>query len=324
MATEFNKNDLIVNSISISGTEFNSSQWNSAYTTLYSQSANWQGAISNIAPIVSTFTLDVYTNGEAIWQKPEGAKRIKVTAVGGGGGGASGERDATSNTSRGGGGGGGGGHSSEIFEATTIPNSVLVNIGAGGTGGESKIINSGGAEGTDGGISQFGNFLLASGGKRGFPNPDNLNTGIIYGGLGGIGDISGTVGGSYRSNILIADAAIHAYKSGAGGGAGGTKNGTSLNAPGIAGVNLRLFSETDTSSSGASGKSVTTSYNINDLTSYGGCGGGGGSAGVGVDGVDGGAGGLFGGGGGGGGGSNTASGAGGPGGPGIVVVTTYF
>lgn len=90
MATEFNKNDLIVNSISISGTEFNSSQWNSAYTTLKYNSGDWGGTGSTISPVVSVFTLELYPDGNATWVKPASAKRVKVTAVGGGGGGGSG------------------------------------------------------------------------------------------------------------------------------------------------------------------------------------------------------------------------------------------
>ena len=328
MANEINNNNLIVKSISISGTEYNSTQWNSAFTTLHTQSAGWGGTESNISPIISTFTLDLYPDGNAIWVKPAGAKRVKVTAVGGGGGGGSGEKDPSAgNTARGGGGGGGGGHSSEIFNADDLTNTVLVSIGSGGMGGSN--ISSGGSPGLAGSSSKFGSVLLAQGGAGGRANVSTDLLQVILGGFGGAGDINGSSGGSAAYDELTGYDANDSYKSAAGGGFGGTRSSSSTIAPRYAGVNLRIFTATDAATADVSGKSVTDIYNLNDLSYYGGCGGGGGTAGnsTSTNGLPGKSGGLYGGGGGGGGGavgSANAAGSGGAGAHGIVVVTTYF
>lgn len=328
MANEINNNNLIVKSISISGTEYNSTQWNSAFTTLCTQSAGWGSTGSNISPVISTFTLDLYPTGQAIWIKPAAAKRVKVTAVGGGGGGGSGEKDqSVGNTARGGGGGGGGGHSSEIFNADDLPDTVLVSIGSGGSGGSNIV--TGGSPGVAGSNSKFGSVLLAQGGGGGSANVGIDFTQTILGGFGGAGDINGSSGGSSDYNELTGYDANDSYKSAAGGGFGGTKNTSSIIVPRRAGVNLRIFAATDAATADVSGKSVTDIYNLNDLSYYGGCGGGGGTAGnsTSTNGLPGKPGGLYGGGGGGGGGavgSANAAGYGADGAPGIVVVTTYF
>ena len=108
------------------------------------------------------------------WTVPAHTGEIDVRIFGGGGGGSGGY---SSNDGTVGGGGGGGGHMAHDTFDLAEGTSVVVTIGAGGTGGSSV---------KNGGTSSFGSYLSAAGGNRG------EDAGTTTGGDGGTGGGGGT------------------------------------------------------------------------------------------------------------------------------------
>lgn len=100
------------------------------------------------------------------WLKPKGAKSIHILLIGGGGGGAAGEVKATGTKALGGSGGGGGAVFMATVPADTVPDSVAIVIGEGGSGGESP----GGIEADSvGHESNFGDLFYAAGASLNTP-----------------------------------------------------------------------------------------------------------------------------------------------------------
>lgn len=101
------------------------------------------------------------------WNKPPSVKYIQVCAVGAGGGGGSGRKATTSGIGQGGSGGGGGAIVWVTLDASVLPSSVTINVGAGGAGAAGKLANGDGNTGTAGNSSSFGTWVVAEGGSGG-------------------------------------------------------------------------------------------------------------------------------------------------------------
>lgn len=266
---------------------------------------SFRSLVSADIPVnIQTFT------ASGTWTKPTGVKVVHITCIGGGGGGASGGRH-TAGSGNGGGGGGGGATTMMTLPAALLGSTESVVVGNGGSGGASQSsLSTNGSDGSNGGLSSFGNYCLANGGGAGLANgtAGSGGTGQFSGGAGGIGGTVSTSGnGGNGVSVPFAG----------GGGAGGAGNNTYSG--GVGGTTIGTNKAGGTSDTG--GDSVTT-----NLPLPGGGGGGGQSFGIPGTGNAGGTGGRYGGGGGGGACSQNAggsSGAGGNGSTGIVVVVSY-
>lgn len=193
-----------------------------------------------------------------IWNKPFGAKSVWVRVSGGGGGGG-GVKSAASGQAAGGG-GGGGAYSEEWYSASSLPSSVGLIVGIGGSGGAGATPSSG----STGGLSCFGTvayngtvYIQSLGGAGGSsdtattsntyapggngaaqPTTGKLN---IAGGDGGTGRcISGAttdggyggvsvLGGSQRPSSQFSTVTAPAGQPFGGGGAGAVVSTTSKN-----------------------------------------------------------------------------------------------
>jgi len=248
------------------------------------------------------------------WTKPAGAKLVRIIAMGGGGGGGSGALCAVSGSCSGGAGGGGGAYYDATFDATQIPTTLSVYVGAGGlgggfvsnsvgagnpglAGGETYVVDSttlqwvyvwGGAGGAGG--SADGSVVLGGGGA-GIWGFGSGSTGGTYGGGNGIGDSTSTIVypaipfagagglGTSSANGPPSHPAGSAMYGGGGGGAGGCIKAGAVTSPGNGGW---AYGDNVGSSAGASGTPPgpgSTGYTFNYM---GGSGGGGGGSTVGV------------------------------------------
>jgi hypothetical protein len=138
--------------------------------------------------------VDIFTSTD-IWEKPAGARMIRIQVQGGGGAGGGAPATPTGNTS-GGAGGGGGGYGESWISANGVDPSVTVTVGTGGAGVA-------GAAGGAGVASSFGSFVSAAGGFAGSLSTANTIPGLLNGASGG--------------SIITADIVV----TGSGGGAGG-------------------------------------------------------------------------------------------------------
>lgn len=219
-----------------------------------SQSANLQVFTSTTTP--------------GTWTKTTGAKIVCAYLIAGGAGGNGGLNGSGSggNSGNGGTGGGSGGYTTTCFDATTLPGTMTVTIGAGGAGGTAP-----GGTGTNGTNTTFGSFLNAIGGKQ-----NTASAGFVSGTIGGAGGV-GTGGSSPGSagtasfwNSLLAGGA---------GGAAGTIGGVGVSAsstlPYIGGTGGGGGQGVSTGSTGGNGGAGA----FGGLYGAGGGGGGGGGAG---------------------------------------------
>ena len=143
------------------------------------------------------------------WTKPTGLRflEVELQASGGGGGGATGSGAGA--TSQGAGGGAGGGCRS-LYRAETLPDSVVITIGALGSGGET-------GPGQPAGLTSFGALMSATGGEGGLwataGNPGTTNLGGD-GGIGSGGNIVNLKGQGGAPYVALTLTFVH---SGAGG-----------------------------------------------------------------------------------------------------------
>jgi hypothetical protein len=290
-----------------------------------------------------------YYNGSntwQIWQKPPNCNYVNIFLLGGGAGGQGGEigTGGAGGVTRDGGVGGGSSSITYVtYPAFALPDTLYVQVGAGGAGGAAAIGT--GLQGSPGGLSYISvipdsgyttqNVVMVSGNApAGTTTCNTAGTGIIvsqillseiafistYNGQAGAarGLSSGTAGSITPTGIPIT------------GGAGGS----GVNSVGTLGtsgdINEFLFSpkisggasnQTLGGSPGRAGYSTRSSfYNANyklPLFFTGGSGGGAGDTSPGANGGNG----AFGCGGGGGGAGQTSAGTGGRGGDGLVIIT---
>lgn len=299
-----------------------------------------QGGSAGVAP---TYNLQVFSSS-GTWTKPAGAQNVKVFLLGAGGGGGSGRSAAGGSVRYGGSGGMGGPGYLVDFRAQDLSATVAVTIGAGGAGG-AAVTASDGNNGTRGGATSFGAYLLDS-------NPSGIGRGgtsaQLAGGLvtpgqgfGGYPPISGLSNSSAAPPVSFLGIGLQAGGSGCGGAIDATPTARSggfgqsaawafRNIDPAAGVEAGTGGLAGTGAAGGAAPAATVPSILAPfgvaLRSGGGGGGSGDLAGT----VPGGAGYSAGatdygvGGGGGGGSLNTvASGAGGAGGSGLVAVLSW-
>jgi hypothetical protein len=147
---------------------------------------------SDLSTVPGFTILTFSTTGTCTWTPPSGVTSLDTLLVVGGGGGGAGAFTAD-NTSGGGGGGGGG-----VFLASSvsIPSSVTIQVGAGGTGGGFSA-SRGGNNGSRGSTSAFGT-ITAGGGGGGGCEATGLSEGVTCtttSSYGGDGTAAGSGGG---------------------------------------------------------------------------------------------------------------------------------
>ena len=139
---------------------------------------------------VSTGATSVRISSSRSIKFSDNAENIDIFVVGGGGGGQGGSSWGTTSTNYGGNGGGGGRTATVLNAQISRYTDYQITIGAGGRGGNGYSGSGSGTadDGTDGGITSFGNVVSASGGDAG------TSSGGGDGGSGGGG------GGGYHSS----------------------------------------------------------------------------------------------------------------------------
>lgn len=170
--------------------------------------------------------VDTYTTTGTVhtWSKPSGAKAVQIIAFGAGGGGGGGTGNASAVNRSGGGGGGGGACTKVVYEADSVPASLYIIVGLGGTGGASGTAGVGGTNSTVASNNTNpptnGVFARAGGGGGGGQGVSTTggNGGGGGGGCGGAGATSAS--SAAVSGGLPATAFTGAAVSGQGGGGG--------------------------------------------------------------------------------------------------------
>lgn len=258
------------------------------------------------------------------WTKPAGAKSVQVTLIGAGGGGGSGRRGAAASARSGGGGGVGGAVTQVMIDASMLPSSVSVSVGAAGTGALSATANdTNGTAGSAATSTIFGSFFRAFGGAGGAAGA----SAALTAGSASIGTSPGGVGGV--TNITTGAGGAPSGGAGAAGGGGGGSI-TAADAAGAGGAGQTTWAGPMGATAGAGGVVDTTpptaGGSVTASTPGPGGSGGGGAASITTAAQAGATGGGYGAGGGGGGASlnGNNSGAGGDGAPGYAEIVTYF
>lgn len=152
--------------------------------------------IGTVSPATQDPKVDIFsTVGSDTWEKPQGARTIRVQVQAGGGAGGGVVASPGAGNVCAGGGGAGGGYGESILLANSVATSVTVTVGSGGTGGTGT-----GGNGTS---SSFGTDVSATGGPGG--------------GTTGAGTTNaGISGATAASETIVADIQVN----GQGGGAG--------------------------------------------------------------------------------------------------------
>ena len=242
---------------------------------------DWKHRASGGAERISNTTgpIDVQsftTRGIYTWTKPANATVMKVVLYGGGGGGGSGSGSASGLS--GGGGGGGGAYNERFFLAADLPQTGIVQVAAGGTGGIGISTSTIGNPGTGAQASRFGiqgqsilpSYVVAFGGSGGGGGDASGNN--CGGGGGGGTATAGSVGSASASGAGGAPFPS-AYVVGigvcAGSGAAGLFASDSSSSQGCAEFG---------GGGGCGGNRISTSTNAGGSSVFGGGGGGGGAA----------------------------------------------
>ena len=107
-----------------------------------------------------------------VWVKPSWATTVYIEVIGGGGAGSGGGMQNGASTS--GGGGGGGAMARGVYDASALPSSLTVVVGATATGGNGATSVGVGSPGVDGNFSEVtgSGFILKAwgGGRAGAPS----------------------------------------------------------------------------------------------------------------------------------------------------------
>jgi hypothetical protein len=282
-----------------------------------------------------------YTGNWVTWEKPKNCKFIYILCIGGGGGGGGGQ--SGSNIPRTGASGGSGSSSAIcLFMANTLPDTLYIFVGNGGSGGNSN------SNGTDGVVSKvsisrndyapFIQNIIASGRQDAPAGQGGRSDGVAVGGFGhipgfyplrdlGFNKLSGTginTSGTGGSNLggNGGTITINYYTSGGGGGGGTSSGNTDGNGGSVVSYVTLPGGLSGGTNNGASGLGITQfDENVspyNGVTFLGGAGGGANGLGTGGNGGNG----DFGCGGGGG-GAGLIGGSGGKGGDGLVIIYTW-
>ncbi len=138
----------------------------------WTEGRGWTRFNSNGVPIIlgNTGPVDIqtFTTTTADWTKPTAfvPTQVLVKIWGAGGGGGGGGSVAFATACKGGVGGGGGACAVKYFLASELASTVVVTLGAGGSGGNGNL-SAAGSAGGNGAISTFGSYLSAYGGGGG-------------------------------------------------------------------------------------------------------------------------------------------------------------
>lgn len=154
------------------------------------------GAVENVPQDPN---VQIFTETET-WEKPAGARFIKVECQGGGAGGG-GTPSGAAGTASAGGGGGGGAYTMSHLSANVVGSTETVTVGAGGSGGAA-----GANAGSAGGTTTFGSHVSAgggNGGSAGFTRTTGSN--VSTGGLGGTGSTGDFLvpGGDGGNGVIV-------------------------------------------------------------------------------------------------------------------------
>lgn len=268
------------------------------------------------------------------WLKPAWGKYYKVFLLGGGAGGGSGSRRATTVDRAGGGGGAGNNLIIGEFLDSSLTSSILVTIGAGGTGGASVTTdNTSGNNGLTGGTTSFGALLSSfqasnAGGFGGGTTTGERGQGYTVVTAFGYGNIytSGNRGRNSAGDSRIISTEFTQQVAGGVGGGGGAGAGASSTTTTNGGT-VDLWNSwlgIPISTGGTNGGNGNNGVVYNYLYTTFGTPGGGGSYKTAQNTGNGGNG-IYGAGGGGGAASDNGfnSGAGGNGGNGICIIITF-
>jgi len=147
---------------------------------------------SDTSSVAGYTVLTFNTTGTCTWTVPSGVTTLDTLLVVGGGGGGAGIF-TMGNTSGGGGGGGGGAFSAS---SVSIPSSVTIQVGAGGSGGRFANAREGN-NGSRGSTSAFGTITAGGGGGGGCEDA-TLSSGVTCtttSNFGGDGTAAGSGGG---------------------------------------------------------------------------------------------------------------------------------
>lgn len=160
------------------------------------------------AAFFSAVDAQTFTAG-GTWNKPAGAKWLRVQVLGGGAGGG-GAAAAAASQHAAGAGGGAGGYAEIWLPASSVGASETVTVGTGGAGG-----GAGNNVGIGGGSSSFGSLCAASGGAGGAGGASSAASFGVLGGLGGIGTVGTILSRGGSASFSYGDASLACSSNGA-------------------------------------------------------------------------------------------------------------
>lgn len=214
--------------------------------------------VSFIKPIVSTFSLEIFTTvGTTTWTAPANVNSVEYLVVGGGGGAGNGYDNA-------GGGGGGGGMTLTGTLAVVPGTSYTVTVGDGGLGGANARANNAGLPGNNSVFSSITSF----GGGNGL--------GSRTGGVAGVAQISNTSSATGGSG----SGGGNGGKGGGGASGAGSTNSVATGGAGGAGISSSLSGSAVVYGVGGAGANAGTQNAGVDGTANTGNGGRAGGAGT--------------------------------------------
>lgn len=280
-----------------------------------------------------------------VWQKPNNVNFVHFTVLGAGGGGGGGVGGGLATARRGGAGGGSAGVTFGLFAASTLPDTLYLQIGQGGSGGIGLGTSSNGGNGALSFVSvapdsayTITNVLLASGAVAAGGGQSGGNGGVagvagtVWAGansllfnLGHVVPFAGQAGAIGQTTPVPANIGISGITTGGASGAG-TNGATPQNGGSIIGVGFinTVSGGPITGGTGSGGyMSTIPSSSTSTRQPMLFTGGGGGASANATTGGDGGNGAYGSGGGGGGAGISNLAGNGGKGGDGLIIITCW-